>query len=155
MTLSDQAKAHRSSQGDRPMRRRTGQATIETTVLVGAVAAALLVMGLYMRRGYQGYLFSGASAHGFQFHPRQAFTTVDSIALFNQTQNIDIISGTAAVRLGRASTPVDTVVSAFYGLDGDKGGQASDGFLQGRALATNTRVDTSWDLQRHGRYESH
>ena len=140
------------------MRRRTGQATIETTVLVGAAVAALVMLAPYLKRAYQGYLFSGASAHGFQFNPRQDFNVTDRIVAFNQTQDIDIISGTAAVKvIGEGASSTDTMVKDFYGTftgSGDAGAQIAEGALQGRALATKVRVDTSWDLQRNGRFES-
>lgn len=55
-----------------------GQSTLEYVILFGFVVAALLAMGVYMKRGFQGRLRESTDQIGEQYSPGQmsgSFTT--------------------------------------------------------------------------------
>ncbi|MDP3723319.1 MAG: hypothetical protein Q8R91_07475 [Candidatus Omnitrophota bacterium] len=65
------------------MRRRRGQSTLEYAVVIGVVAAALVVMQIYMKGGIQGKLREATDDVGEQFSPtayRAQFQTVQHSA---------------------------------------------------------------------------
>ena len=113
---------------------RSGQTTIETAVLVGIAIASMVAMSAYIRRGYQGYLYANASVHGQQFDPKGKFYTSQKIVNFTQVQDIDVISGQAAV-----------------GMYSDQG---YTGTPPTKALATKAKVTTTWDSKRETSYET-
>lgn len=49
--------------------KRSAQTTLEYAILIGVIAAALVSMQIYVKRGYQGKLKSGADSMGQQFSP--------------------------------------------------------------------------------------
>jgi len=65
-----------------------GQSTLEYVILVGFVVAALIAMGVYMKRGFQGRLRESTDQIGQQFsadHTSSNFTTTTNMA---QTENV-------------------------------------------------------------------
>jgi len=56
-----------------------GQATVELAMLWAIVVGALVAMLWYLQRGYQGYLYANASAHGLQFDPAGNFTETEAM----------------------------------------------------------------------------
>ena len=106
-----------------------GQSTVELAILVAAVAAALVAMGIYLQRGYQGYLRNSSQAQGIQFDPTKPFTGTQKLNQYTRNQNIDIISG-------EASVPV------------------IGGALPARTLTTKVRTVTDWDVARDATYQA-
>ncbi len=65
-----------------------GQSTLEYVILVGFVVAALIAMGVYMKRGFQGRLRESTDQIGQQFsadHTSSNFTTTTNMS---QTENV-------------------------------------------------------------------
>lgn len=80
-------------------RRARGQSAVEYVVVLAAVAAALLSMAVYMKRGVSGNLRGSADSVGEQYHPKHissdftqrfASDTTTSSEL-SQNQPIDIV----------------------------------------------------------------
>ncbi len=60
---------------------RRGQSTLEYVILTGFVVAALIAMGVYMKRGFQGKLRESTDQVGGQYsayHTASDYTTVSS-----------------------------------------------------------------------------
>ena len=108
---------------------RHGQSTVEIALLVAAVAAALTVVGVYLQRGYQGYVRNAGQAQGIQFDPTKPYSGSQQLNAYTRNQSIDIISG-------EASVPV------------------IGGTLPGRTLTTKVRTVTSWDVTRNATYQA-
>lgn len=69
-------------------RNSRGQSTLEYVILVGFVVAALIAMGVYMKRGFQGKLRESTDQVGQQYSPTHAtssYTTTTNVA---QTENV-------------------------------------------------------------------
>lgn len=116
-----------------------GQSIIELSLLVAMVAAALVAVGVYLQRGFQGYLRNSASSHGVQFDPTQPFAEQHRLNSFSVTQDVDVLSGQAAVELFGGDPRVTNIPG---------------GSLPGRTLATKVHVESAWDLGRDKRYEA-
>lgn len=64
---------------------RRGQSTVEYLVLIGIAVAVLIIMGVYMQRGYQGHVRGLGDQVGSQYSPstavlnNQEVKTIDSI----------------------------------------------------------------------------
>lgn len=66
--------------------RKRGQSTLEYVILTGFVVAALIAMGVYMKRGFQGKLRESSDQVGGQYsayHTASNYTTVTHV---NQTE---------------------------------------------------------------------
>jgi hypothetical protein len=107
-------------------------------ILVASVVAALVAVGIYLQRGYQGYLRGAASSHGVQFDP-QDFSETRQLKSFGQTQEIDILSGQAAVDLFAGDSRLPSTPG---------------GSLPARTLATKATVTTDWDVGRDATYQA-
>jgi hypothetical protein len=108
--------------------------------MIAAVAAALVAMGIYLQRGYQGYLRNASQTHGVQFDPTEPFTDSRQLFRYGRKQTIDVATGEEAVRL----------------FGGGSGGLPSTpgGVLPGRMLATKVRTTTEWFVIRNSKYEA-
>lgn len=51
------------------LRKNKGQSTLEYVILVGFVVSALIAMGIYMKRGFQGRLRESTDQVGVQYSP--------------------------------------------------------------------------------------
>ena len=71
------------------MRNARGQSTLEYVILVGFIVAALIAMGVYMKRGVQGRFKESTDQVGQQYSP--GYTTSDYTTTTNvaQTENVD------------------------------------------------------------------
>jgi len=58
------------------MNKRKGQNILEYTTVLGVVAAALLIMQVYVKRSYQGRLKQEADSVGSQYSPRHTTSLV-------------------------------------------------------------------------------
>ena len=112
-----------------PLGHSHGQSTVEIALLIAAVAAALTAMGIYLQRGYQGYVRSAGQTQGIQFDPTKPYSGSQQLNAYTRNQSIDIISG-------EASVPV------------------IGGTLPGRTLTTKVRTVTGWDVQRDATYQA-
>jgi len=72
-----------------------GQSTLEYVILLGFVVAALIAMGIYMKRGIQGRLRQSTDQVGEQYSARQ--TTGKYIVTTNMTQVENMEPGGATV----------------------------------------------------------
>lgn len=76
------------------MRNSRGQSTLEYVVLVSLVVAALIAMGVYMKRGYQGRLRESTDQLGQQYSPgytTSTFTTTTNAAQL-ETNNAGVVT---------------------------------------------------------------
>ncbi len=65
-----------------------GQSTLEYVILLGFVVAALIAMGIYMKRGFQGKLRESTDQIGEQYsagHTVSEYTTVNSMTQTEST----------------------------------------------------------------------
>lgn len=119
--------------------RTSGQASVETVLLVAAATTALVVMGVYVQRAYQGYLFSSNSSHGLQFDARGPYDESQQLNSYVQTQDIDVTSGRQAVDLHMADASLRSI----------PGGTVAAG-----SLGVEARVTTEWDVSGERNYEA-
>lgn len=117
----------------------SGQSTVEMAVMLGAVVAALVATHVYLRRAYQGYLYTNASAHGQQFDPTRPYQTTDLINDLTQHQTVEIENTEPGVHLPGGDDRLPSVPG---------------GNLPGRALKTTVRVETDWNVSRESRYDA-
>lgn len=68
-----------------------GQSTLEYVILLGFVVAALIAMGVYMKRGFQGKLRESSDQVGEQYSPEH--TTSDYDTTTNMAQSEKVTSG--------------------------------------------------------------
>ena len=71
------------------MRNSRGQSTLEYVILVGFIVAALIAMGVYIKRGYQGRLKESTDQVGQQYSPgytNSNYTTTTNVA---QTETVN------------------------------------------------------------------
>ena len=80
--------------------RTKGQSTLEYVILLGFVVAALIAMGVYMKRGIQGRLRQSTDQVGEQYSARE--TTGKYIVTTNLKQVENMASG------GLVITDIDT-----------------------------------------------
>ena len=83
---------------------------MEIALLVAAVAAALTVVGVYLQRGYQGYLRTASQSQGIQFDPTQPYNSSQRIEQYNRNQSIDVTSeeaGTTRILTSKVRTVTD------------------------------------------------
>lgn len=52
--------------------KKKAQTTLEYAILIGIIAAALVTAQIYVKRGYEGKLRSGADSMGQQFSPEHS-----------------------------------------------------------------------------------
>ena len=119
-------------------RTHRGQATVELAILIGVAVLAFVAMAVYAHRGYQGYLYTAASAHGQQFDPEQPYLVTQQFAL-QQQQDVEVVTGQAAV----------TLAGGVDGLPRTPGGQ-----IPGRILGTKVRSEAQWTVDRGATYEA-
>ena len=74
-----------------------GQTTLEVVILIGFVTAALIAMGVYMKRGIQGRLRDSTDQVGEQYsagHTTGVYTTTTNL---NQTETMTAGGGVDTV----------------------------------------------------------
>jgi len=69
--------------------KRSAQTTLEYAVLIGVIAAALITMQIYLKRGYQGKIKSGADSMGEQFSPALSTSNYTTNSFSNTSEDID------------------------------------------------------------------
>ncbi len=71
-----------------------GQSTLEYVILIGFVVAALIAMGIYMKRGVQGKLRESTDQIGEQYSAQN--TTSEYTTVTNMQQNEVVAAGGAS-----------------------------------------------------------
>jgi hypothetical protein len=92
-------------------RRMRGQGTLEYVILTGFVVAALIAMGVYMKRGFQGKLRESTDQIGGQYSAEH--TKADYTTLINMSQTETVTGGgvtnTNITQNSQAKTGSETV----------------------------------------------
>lgn len=86
--------------------KKKGQTTLEYAILIGVVAAALIAMQVYLKRGYQGKIRASADDMGDQFSPELTTYTFTTNTLTNSNE---------AVASGATTTTIANQFSNRYG----------------------------------------
>jgi uncharacterized protein (UPF0333 family) len=68
--------------------RTKGQTTLEVVILIGFVVAALIAMGVYMKRGIQGRLRDSTDQIGEQYSAGNTTSTYVTKVDLSQTENV-------------------------------------------------------------------
>jgi len=68
--------------------RTKGQTTLEVVILIGFVVAALIAMGVYMKRGIQGRLRDSTDQVGQQYSAGNTTGTYTTATIVKQTENM-------------------------------------------------------------------
>ena len=95
-----------------------GQSTLEYVILLGFIVAALIAMGVYMKRGIQGRLRQSTDQVGEQYSARNTTSKYTVTTNTSQTENME--SG------GKTTTNIDTNTQTrvgnetVEGLDSDE-----------------------------------
>ena len=63
-----------------------GQSTLEYVILLGFVVAALIAMGIYMKRGFQGKLRESTDQVGEQYDPMHTTSNYHTTTDLNQME---------------------------------------------------------------------
>lgn len=70
------------------IRNSRGQSTLEYVILAGFVVAALIAMGVYMKRGFQGRLKESTDQVGQQYSPGYTTSTYTTKTNVAQVENV-------------------------------------------------------------------
>jgi len=70
------------------MRNLRGQSTLEYVILLGFVVAALITMGFYMKRGFQGRLRESTDQIGQQYAAGNTSSNYTTVTNVTQTENL-------------------------------------------------------------------
>ncbi|MCX5698283.1 MAG: hypothetical protein NTX01_01090 [Candidatus Omnitrophica bacterium] len=94
--------------------RTKAQSTLEYVILIGFVIAALIAMGVYMKRGTEGKLRESADQIGEQYDARNTSSNYSTVTHLNQTENTtagggSVISIDSAADNTRTKTGSETV----------------------------------------------
>ncbi|MFA6358484.1 MAG: hypothetical protein WCY09_07505 [Candidatus Omnitrophota bacterium] len=68
--------------------RKKGQSTLEYVILIGFVVAALIAMGVYMKRGIQGKLKESTDQVGEQYSAGYTTSTYTTTTDMSQTESM-------------------------------------------------------------------
>lgn len=68
--------------------RTKGQTTLEVVILIGFVVAALIAMGIYMKRGIQGRLKDSTDQVGEQYSAGNTVSVYNTTVGMTQTENM-------------------------------------------------------------------
>jgi uncharacterized protein (UPF0333 family) len=69
-------------------RRMRGQGTLEYVILTGFVVAALIAMGIYMKRGFQGRLRESTDQIGGQYSAQHTTSDYTTATNLQQTETV-------------------------------------------------------------------
>ncbi|MCK9432776.1 MAG: hypothetical protein PHN16_05920 [Candidatus Omnitrophica bacterium] len=97
---------------------KRGQTTLEVVILIGFVVAALIAMGVYMKRGIQGRLRSSTDQIGEQYSAGNTNSEYTTSVSLQQTENMT--SGgavTTVINKNEQSKTGNETVSAFSAED--------------------------------------
>ena len=70
------------------MRNSKGQSTLEYVILVGFIVAALIAMGVYIKRGFQGRLKESTDQVGQQYSPGNTVSNYKTTTNVQQMETV-------------------------------------------------------------------
>lgn len=79
-------------------RRIGGQSTLEYVILTGFVVAALIAMGIYMKRGFSGRLRESTDQIGGQYSAQHTTSHYDTTTTVNQRETV-VAGGVTTTRI--------------------------------------------------------
>jgi Flp pilus assembly pilin Flp len=88
--------------------KRKGQSTLEYVILIGFITAALIAMGVYMKRGFQGRIRSSTDDIGEQYSPGHTASEYNTTTNLTQTETIGA---------GVTTTKIDTNLQTRTGSE--------------------------------------
>ena len=110
-----------------------GQSIVEYAILLGVVIAALLIMQMFIKRGYQGGLKDAADKMGDQFSA--GGTNITQNRTMSTDQTIISEAGTNATKINKfldGAGAVGTVAKGVYSMQKREGGNTTS------TIKTNT-----------------
>ncbi len=137
------------------LRRRSGQSVLEYTLLIAIVVAALLIMQVFVKRGFQGGLKESADKMGEQFSGGN--TTIEQKRTLEGDQLIkDEVATTAIINAfptDGVTTAVGTIAGGALSLNQRTGGKvasdtksATDAATQEKTRWSEYQTDTVTDF---------
>lgn len=92
-------------------RRLRGQSTLEYVILLGFVVAALIAMGIYMKRGFQGKLRESTDQVGEQYSPLHTTSDYTTTTEMAQTEVVSAggVSATTITKNQQIKSGSETV----------------------------------------------
>jgi hypothetical protein len=84
-----------------------GQSTLEYVILLGFVIAALIAMGVYMKRGFQGRLRESTDQVGEQYEALNTVSEYKTVSFMNQTEN-QTQGGGSVITIARPEDNIQT-----------------------------------------------
>jgi hypothetical protein len=124
------------------LRRARAQSGIEMMITLGFLGAVMIGMLVYLQRGYHGYLFSNAAAHGLQFDITDNYIETNQLQAFTQKQRIDVVLGQQDVQLPQFKAANDERTSP------------ADTPVPSRQLKIKVKTEIDWDIRRTGVYNA-
>lgn len=98
-------------------RKLRGQSTLEYVILVGFIVAALIAMGVYMKRGFQGRLKESTDQVGQQYSAGQTTSDYTTRTNVSQTETVNAgVTTTDITQNQQQKTGSETIT----GLDTEK-----------------------------------
>jgi Flp pilus assembly pilin Flp len=97
--------------------KRSAQTTLEYAILIGVIAAALITMQIYLKRGYQGKIKSGADSMGEQFSPGLSTSNYTTNSLSNTQEVIGNGTTTTTIHNQWSDRSGDASVNALVDED--------------------------------------
>ena len=82
-----------------------GQSTLEYVILLGFVVAALIAMGVYMKRGTEGKLRESTDQIGDQYDAKNTKSEYTTVSHMKQTENVTAGGGSVI----KIATPEDNI----------------------------------------------
>ncbi|MCK9571789.1 MAG: hypothetical protein M0Q96_00705 [Candidatus Omnitrophica bacterium] len=132
-------------------RRNTGQSIVEYAILLGVIIAVLLIMQVFVKRGYQGGLKDAADKMGDQFSASS--TTIKQTREMLTDQNIvegvgtDSTINNFAESAGLTSAPTDVVSQGVYSFNQRTGGES-------KATLESKTASASQEKTRRSEYQT-
>ena len=94
--------------------RARGQSTLEYVILIGFIVAALIAMGVYMKRGVQGRLKESTDQVGEQYSAGNTTSEYTTKVELEQTENMTAGGGTTTVINTNKQTKTGSETVADY-----------------------------------------
>ena len=92
-----------------------GQSTLEYVILLGFVVAALIAMGVYMKRGFQGKLRESTDQIGEQYSAGKTASQYTTVNNMTQTESVSpggVSSSTSTSTQNRSGSETVDALSA-------------------------------------------
>ena len=93
------------------LRSQRAQSALEYVVVAAAVAAALLAMAVYMKRGFSGNLRASADSVSEQYHPKHSSSDITQTFSSDTTTSSELFQNQPLVIVDEDGEVVDTIVA--------------------------------------------